>query len=78
MADMLIRMIRPGAKVVCDEERLRPAKSEVERLLGANEKIRRLTGWEPKYSFEDGLRLTVDWFSNPSNLAAYKADIYNY
>jgi NAD dependent epimerase/dehydratase len=78
MADMLIRMIRPGAKVVCDEERLRPAKSEVERLLGANEKIRRLTGWEPQYSFEDGLRLTVDWFSNPSNLAAYKADIYNY
>lgn len=78
MAETLIRMIRPGAKVVVDEVRLRPAKSEVERLLGSNEKIRRLTGWEPKYSFEQGLKETVDWFSNPANLAHYKADIYNY
>lgn len=77
MAKTLIGMIRPGAKVVVDQERVRPAKSEVERLLGSNEKIKRLTGWSPQHSFEEGLRETVDWFSDPGNLARYKSDIYN-
>lgn len=78
MANMLIAMIRPGAKVVVDSARLRPAKSEVERLLGANGKIKRLTGWEPQHSFAQGLEETVAWFSDPANLAKYKADIYNF
>lgn len=78
MAKTLIEMIRPSAEIVVDEARLRPSKSEVERLLGANEKIKMLTGWEPKFSFREGLKETVDWFSNPVNLAQYKADIYNF
>ncbi|BDS06753.1 NAD-dependent dehydratase [Oceaniferula spumae] len=78
MAKTLIAMIRPSAKVVVDETRLRPSKSEVERLLGANGKIKSLTGWEPKFSFEQGLKETVEWFSDPVNLAQYKADIYNF
>lgn len=76
LAEELIRQINPNAKIVCDEERLRPVKSEVNRLLGCNEKIRRLTGWSPKYSLEEGLKETIAFLRD--NLQKYKVDIYNY
>lgn len=60
-----------------DEARIRPAGSEVFRLCGDNTKIKELTGWEPRYSLEDGLRITIDWFTDPANLAHYKTGIYN-
>lgn len=75
LAEELIRQINPEATIVCDEERLRPEKSEVNRLLGSNEKILRLTDWKPQYSFEQGLAETIEFFNN--NLDKYKADIYN-
>lgn len=75
LAQELINQINPKAKIVCDDERIRPSKSEVERLLGANEKIMRLTNWRPKYSFEEGLAETIEWLKN--NLDKYKTDIYN-
>ncbi len=62
---------------VTDPERLRPGKSEVRRLLGSNEKIRKLTGWSPRYSLEEGLRETVAWFTDKENLKHYKSNIYN-
>jgi dTDP-glucose 4,6-dehydratase len=64
-----------------DEQRLRPEKSEVERLWADNRKLRSLTNWSPDYSgdsgFKRGLSRTIEWFLNPRNLAAYKAGIYN-
>ena len=75
LAEELIRQINPQATIVCDEERLRPEKSEVNRLLGCNEKILRLTDWKPKYTFEQGLAETIEFFK--SNLDKYKVDIYN-
>ena len=68
-----------GANVqwVQDEQRLRPSKSEVFRLLGDNTKIKQLTDWQPTYSLRDGLTETIKWFSDPSNLAKYKSGIYN-
>jgi len=60
-----------------DEQRLRPAKSEVFRLWGDNSKIKGLTGFEPAYSIEKGLTETINWFVKPENLAKYKAGIYN-
>ena len=75
LAEELIRQINPQAKIVCDEERLRPKKSEVNRLLGSNEKIKRLTEWEPCFTFEEGLAQTIDFFRD--NLGKYKVDIYN-
>jgi len=51
LANELIRQINPNVKIVCDEQRLRPQKSEVNRLLGSNEKIKNLTDWTPKYTF---------------------------
>lgn len=77
LAEELIKQINSKAKIVCDDQRLRPEKSEVNRLLGSNEKIKRLTNWTPSYSFEEGIRETVEWFKKPENLAKYKADIYN-
>lgn len=60
-----------------DEQRLRPEKSEVNRLWCDNGKIKSLTGFVPEVSLERGLRLTVDWFCNADNLKKYKVDIYN-
>lgn len=75
LAEELIRQINPQAKIVCDEQRLRPTKSEVERLLGCNAKIKELTAWEPRYTFEKGLAETIEFLKN--NLDKYKVDIYN-
>ncbi|HPL54732.1 MAG TPA: NAD-dependent 4,6-dehydratase LegB [Bacillota bacterium] len=75
LADELIRQINPNARVVCDEKRLRPEKSEVERLLGSNEKIKRLTDWRPGFTLEQGLAETIEFFRN--NLERYKVGIYN-
>jgi NAD dependent epimerase/dehydratase len=77
LANRLISMISPSASIATDKERLRPDKSEVERLLGSNEKIRRLTKWKPEYSLEQGLKQTIEWFSEKNNLDRYKPDIYN-
>lgn len=75
LAEELISQINPNAKIISDEQRLRPEKSEVNRLLGSNEKIRRLTNWQPQYSFQNGLTETIEFFRE--NLNKYKTDIYN-
>ncbi|NCB96814.1 MAG: SDR family NAD(P)-dependent oxidoreductase [Bacteroidia bacterium] len=75
LAGELIRQINPIAQIVCDEERLRPEKSEVNRLLGSNEKIKQLTGWKQRYTLEQGLAETIEFFRH--NLDKYKIDIYN-
>ncbi|MEM1484902.1 NAD-dependent 4,6-dehydratase LegB [Oscillospiraceae bacterium PP1C4] len=75
LATELIRQINPEAKIVCDDQRLRPEKSEVERLLGCNKKIKNLTAWMPNYTFEQGLAETIEFFKR--NLDKYKIDIYN-
>lgn len=67
--------------VLTDEQRLRPEKSEVDRLWASNVKAVELLGWQPAYGgqegFRRGLRDTVEWFSLRDNLDMYKADIYN-
>ncbi|MBP3505396.1 MAG: SDR family oxidoreductase [Lachnospiraceae bacterium] len=71
----LIKQINPSARIICDEQRLRPEKSEVNRLLGCNEKILRLTDWKPQYSLEEGLKNTIQFLKD--NLDKYKIDLYN-
>lgn len=65
------------AKVLRDEERVRPEKSEVRRLLGSNEKIQKLTSWKQAFSLDEGLKETAKWFSDKENLKKYKSEIYN-
>ncbi|MCI6640625.1 MAG: NAD-dependent 4,6-dehydratase LegB [Pygmaiobacter massiliensis] len=75
LASELIRQINPEAKIVCEQERLRPEKSEVQRLLGDASKLRSMTGWAPAYTFEQGLANTIAWLKE--HLSSYKTDIYN-
>ncbi|MEW6593982.1 MAG: NAD-dependent 4,6-dehydratase LegB [Thermodesulfobacteriota bacterium] len=68
-------------EIVTDDQRIRPGKSEVERLFASNDKLKRLTAWTPGYAglegFRRGLAATAEWFADPANLKMYKADIYN-
>ena len=75
LAEELIRQINPNAKIVTDTDRLRPEKSEVNRLLGTAKELNKLTGWKPNYTFEEGIAETIEWFRH--NLSSYKTDIYN-
>jgi NAD dependent epimerase/dehydratase len=77
IADELIRKINPAAHVITDRKRLRPAGSEVERLLGSNQKINTLTGWKPKYDLSMGLSETIEWFRSIPDGLFYKHEIYN-
>jgi NAD dependent epimerase/dehydratase len=77
LAEKLIAKINPKARIISDDVRMRPAKSEVERLFGSNEKIKAITDWQQRYSFDQALDETIAWFKQPENLSRYKADIYN-
>ena len=77
LAQKIINIINPNAKIITDTLRLRPEKSEVFRLFGSNEKLKSYTNWNQKYTLEDGLKETIDWFSKKENLHQYKSDIYN-
>ena len=69
-----------SAAVTCDEQRLRPEGSEVDRLLACNAKARDLTGWVPELAgpagFREAMTHTIDWFTDPTNLCRYRSDQY--
>lgn len=75
--ETIAELMHSDVKWVTDPERLRPANSEVFRLWGDNTKIKSFTDWSPEYSIRKGLAETIEWFSNPENLAKYKYNIYN-
>jgi len=75
LAQEIIDQINPKATIVTDQVRLRPDNSEVERLLGSNQKIKRLTNWQPQYDLKQGLAETIAWFKK--NAHGYKSGIYN-
>ena len=75
LANELIRQINPEAKIVCEEERLRPEKSEVNRLLGDATKLRQMTGWQPAYTFEQGLAETIAWIRE--HMDAFRTGVYS-
>lgn len=80
-ARLIGKVMGVDVEIETEEQRLRPEKSEVERLLADNTKARELLGWKPKYGgtegFERGLAKTAAWFTNPDNLKRYKTDMYN-
>lgn len=77
LAETLIGMIAPDARIVQEQKRFRPDESEVRRLLGSNEKLLKLTGWKQRYSLSEGLAETVAWFGDPEHLKQYKPGRYN-
>jgi len=74
LADIIIRQVNPEAKIICEEMRVRPDKSEVMELLCDNRCASELAGWKPEYSLEKGLALTIDWMKE--HIAAYKPGTY--
>lgn len=77
IANFLISELKPDASIRLDEKRVRPDKSEVDRLLGDNTKITTLTDWTPRHDLEAGLLETITWFKQPGNLNRYKEWLYN-
>ncbi|MCC6198193.1 MAG: GDP-mannose 4,6-dehydratase [Burkholderiales bacterium] len=75
LARLIVKLIGTHAEVVNEADRLRPAASEVERLLCNNEKAGRLTGWTPAVDLEEGLRRTIEWVAR--NLDRFKTHVYN-
>jgi dTDP-glucose 4,6-dehydratase len=80
-ANTIANVIGKEINIITEDQRLRPIKSEVERLFADNNKAKELMGWQPEFGgldgFKRGLQQTVEWFSNPKNLSNYKSNIYN-
>lgn len=80
-ARVIADIMNEEVEIITDQQRLRPEKSEVERLWASNEKAKEILQWQPSYGgfdgFQRGMAETVEWFCNTENLAAYKAGIYN-
>ena len=80
-ANTIANVIGKEINIITEDQRLRPIKSEVERLFADNNKAMELMGWQPEFGsldgFKRGLQQTVEWFSNPKNLSNYKSNIYN-
>lgn len=75
--NIIKNIMRSDVEFIVDDQRLRPEKSEVNRLCCDNKKIKALTGFESMIDINEGLQRTVDWFLNPENLKKYKSGIYN-
>lgn len=74
---LIAELMGRDIEIQSDDVRIRPDKSEVERLWCDNTKIRELTGFQPEVGLKEGLQRSIEWFSNPDNLKKYKTDIYN-
>jgi NAD dependent epimerase/dehydratase len=75
LANKIISLIDREVRLDFDPNRIRPSKSEVDRLWADNTKAKKLIGWEPKISLDQGLKNTIKWISE--NIKQYKVDIYN-
>jgi nucleoside-diphosphate-sugar epimerase len=74
LAEIIIQKTNPDARIICNDSRIRPEKSEVMNLLCDNTLARDLIHWEPQYSLEDGLELTISWMKK--NISGFKPGLY--
>jgi len=75
LAEKIVSLVGKEVKLIKDEKRVRPEKSEVERLLADNSKARKLLGWSPRVSLDAGLKMTIEWIKDHPD--SYKPDTYN-
>lgn len=74
---LISEIMKSECKIISDEQRLRPEKSEVFRLWGDNSLIQQLTGWKPEFDLKQGLEKTIEWYNKPENLRKFKTNLYN-
>lgn len=81
LIDEIIKIMGKKVNIISEEKRIRNEKSEVNRMFSDNSFAKKIIGWEPKYTkgegFKEGLKKTIEWFSEPHNLSKYKSDIFN-
>ena len=75
LVEMVIDVTGVNARIITETQRVRPERSEVERLFCNNEKIIRHTNWKPNYNLRQGIEETAAWLKN--NLNIYKPELYN-
>ena len=75
--NMIKDIMHSQVEFVSEDARLRPSQSEVFRLWCDNQKIHQLTGYQAQVGLREGLTKTIEWFTQPGNLAKYKTGIYN-
>jgi len=75
LVKLIAELIGTNVEIISDEQRVRPDKSEVERLFCDNAKIKANTLWTPNYTLISGLKETIEWIGN--NLSYFKSNIYN-
>ena len=76
LVTLLLKLTNAKIEIVLDNKRIRPRESEVMRLCADTGEAKKI-GWYPRYTIEDGLEKTIEWFSNANNLKFYKPNIYN-
>ena len=74
---LISEIMGKSANITVENQRIRPEKSEVFRLRCDNTKVFKMTGFEPQFSFKQGLEKTIEWFSCKENTLGYKSDLYN-
>ncbi|MEW6405280.1 MAG: SDR family NAD(P)-dependent oxidoreductase [Chloroflexota bacterium] len=74
LAEKIFGIVGRTPRIVTDPQRIRPGKSEVMKLWASNEKARRMIGWGPRISLDEGLRATIEWIS--THLDLYQPDHY--
>ena len=79
-ASLIKEIMNSNIKIICDQERIRPKNSEVNRLFGDNKLLKTITSWEAQYGeingFKRGLEKTIEWFSKSENLSFYNKENY--
>ncbi len=76
LAEKIISMVNREVEIRVDLKRLRPERSEVQRLLADNSKVKERLGWEPQVNLDDGLALTIGWIRD--HLDRYEPGIYRF
>jgi NAD dependent epimerase/dehydratase len=74
LAEKMMKMLGKEVAIECEEKRVRPPKSELNKLICNNQKAKEMIGWQPKVSLDEGLEKTINWFKE--NLKEYKSELY--
>jgi nucleoside-diphosphate-sugar epimerase len=74
LTNTILRIVGKDIPVICDDQRVRPENSEVQRLCADNSKAQRILGWRPQHTLEDGLAKTIEWIGG--NLERYRLGVY--
>ncbi len=79
-AELIAELMGASIEIETDQIRMRPERSEVDRLWASNDRARGLFGWQPKFAgrdgFREGLKQTIPWFADPANLRFYRPAVY--